>query len=211
MILLFKAGWFRWIFGVLFLFSLLFCLHHLRGERTPLFLPLSSPRYWTLALPVWVAAGVTADLVLGVCYLALGVILIPRHFLRWTLTSASRLFGTHRIPLILAGGLMAGLLEEPIFRWEIQPLLISEMGLAEGVIATAALFAAFHWNPMANLLTLWAFPRSILFSYLFIRAKNPLVPVLVHALGDCFFLYLIASLERYGLTHLPPEESTRPR
>jgi membrane protease YdiL (CAAX protease family) len=207
MVLFFKAGWFRWLFGMVFLAALLFLIHRARGTTDPIYAPLWMPEYRNIRLLGWVALGCAADFAFAICLFGLGTLVLPRYFLRWTLTSSARLFARHGLPLTLAAGLMAGFIEEPIFRWEIQPQLVGELGPKEGALIVAALFAAFHWTPLTNCLALWAFGRSLIFSWLFLKSGNPLVPMFARAFGDMAFIGLIARLGQAGLTFLPLSEA----
>lgn len=206
MILFFKAGWARWVLGAVALAAVLWWIHYLRPGA-----PGWTTLYRIPAIREWgsVAAGVGFGLTIEFAALGtvavVGTFLFPNQCLRWLTREPSRLYSDGTGLSALAGGLMAALLEEPLFRSELQPEMVREAGGAEGYYLLALLFAACHWTPYTNLMAVWAFPRSLLFSYLYRKWEIIWVPMLAHGIGDFLYLYLFAKLGRQGLTHERPE------
>ena len=205
MILFFKAGWGRWFLGVCFLAGLLLLLHHLHAVSTSPLEFLKSPDSNPARVAVWAILGVCFDLGGLFAFLAASTILLSRKFPRWFLGESVRLFGRHNSLLAAAAALMTFLLEEPLFRLYLQPGLGDELGFREGILAAAAVFAAFHWSPFTTVWTIWAFPRFLLLTYAMERGGSPLVPMVAHAVSDFVLILLISRLGRLGLTWVRPD------
>ena len=209
MILFFKSGWLRWLAGVAILSAALWWVHRLRGPVPSLEYDYRIPpiRDWGIVLK-WVGVGLGVELgALFVVVLA-GTLILPKHFLRWLTKGPARLFSKGGFLSALAAGLMAALLEEPLFRLELQPELLRETAGSEGYYLLAFVFAACHWTPYTNWLALWAFPRSLILSYIHRSGGIGWIPMLAHGIGDFFYLFLFAWLGKQGLTHERPEKPT---
>lgn len=209
MLVLFKAGWFRWLFGVVFLSLLIFLVHELRQTRQPILHPLTDPANRQIFLPLWVAATVAADFAAVTATLLVGTLLLPRRFLRAALRSSAAAFQGVTLPLAIAGAVMAGGLEEVLFRWEIQPALVDEFGLQAGIAGTAVAFGILHWSPFTNTLALIAVPRSYVYSTALSATGNPLVPCMARFIAEFAYLWGIGYLIRKGLTAEEPEVPER--
>jgi len=206
LILFFKAGWIRWTIGVAVLSLALWFVHDLRQGAPALENHYRIPqvRQWGTVMK-WVGIGLFAEFGTLAAVCMTGVVLFPNRFLRWVTKGPARLFSKGNAFSALAGGLLAAFLEEPLFRLELQPELVREAGGIDGYYLVAVLFAACHWTPYTNLMSMWAFPRSLLFSYLYQSGGVTWIPMLAHGIGDFVYLYLFAWLGRQGLTHERPD------
>lgn len=93
-----------------------------------------------------------------------------------------RVLGRMRLPEYIAGGLMAALAEEPIFRGTL--LVAIDRGIL-GVAITGLLFAACHWLRREFLLFwFWAMLEGIWFGLLMIGTGSLLIPMIAHGLHD---------------------------
>lgn len=99
---------------------------------------------------------------------------------------AEAVLGPMRWPEYLAGGLMAGLAEEPLFRGIVLPAASSLSSSASvGVAAAALLFAACHWLRWEFWpFWIWALWEGILFGLLLVWSGSVLVPMAAHATHD---------------------------
>ncbi len=205
MIPLFKAGWFRLLLGAGFLYAALVLLHRARGGAVPIFQPFLSFPVLSGQWMIWIPLGIVLDISILLFFFSMGTLIAPRLFPRAFLTSCARLYGGHGPFLVLACGLVAAGLEEPLFRWEIQKQSANDLGVSEGIVLAALLQAAAYWSPLTNLLALLAFARGLLFGFLYDQTGHPLTPALVHGIGELMFIGGIAFLGRFGLTSVPPD------
>jgi membrane protease YdiL (CAAX protease family) len=84
----------------------------------------------------------------------------------------------------LAGGLVAGLGEEPLFRGVLLPLL-SAPSTAFGLLATAALFGAAHYiRPSLRLIAVWAAWQGLLLCAAYRLTGSLAAVMLAHFLHD---------------------------
>ena len=79
---------------------------------------------------------------------------------------------------IVAGGLLAGLGEETLFRGVVQH--------EWGILPAALLFALAHAGRGIRLLAVWAVLQGLIFGWLYALTGNLLVPMLVHGAHDMF-------------------------
>ena len=87
-----------------------------------------------------------------------------------------------RWPEYVAGGLMAALAEEPLFRGTL--LVAIDHGIL-GVVITGLLFAACHWMRREFLLFwFWAMLEGIWFGLMMIGTGSLLIPMIAHGLHD---------------------------
>lgn len=207
MILFFKNSWVRWFAGVAILSAALLFVHDFRGLVPPLARHYYIPPVgeWGTVLK-WVAIGLGLELGILSVIVLVGTIALPKNFLRWILKEPARLYANGTFLSALAGGLMAALLEEPLFRLELQPELVREASRNEGYLMVALIFAACHWTPSTNLLAFWAFPRSLILTYIHQAGGIGWIPMLAHGIGDILYLSLFAWLGKQGLTHERPEK-----
>lgn len=206
MILFFKAGWIRLALGAGFLYTALALVHRGRGITGPIFQHFQVAPVFSIHWVKWVPLGIALDILLILLYFSLGAMLAPKLFPRAFLTSCARLFARHGPLLVLGCGVFAAGLEEPLFRWEIQKQLMSDVGAREGVVLAALLQAAACWTPLTHLLTGLMFLRGLLYGLVYQISGHPLAPVMVHGVGELLFIGGIALMGRFGLTSIPPEE-----
>ena len=90
--------------------------------------------------------------------------------------------GRMRLPEYITGGLMAALVEEPLFRGTL--LMAIDRGVL-GVVITGLLFAACHWLRREFLLFwFWAMLEGIWFGLLMVGTGSLLIPMIAHGLHD---------------------------
>jgi hypothetical protein len=208
LVLFFKAGWLRWLFGVFLLSALLWFAYRLRNVPTSFYsFPHQSSSQQAIAV-WWVVAGFGLDLGLVLGFLLSGSLLLPTRFPRWVSREAARLFSDRGILLAAAAGAMAAFLEEPLFRMYVLPETIEEIGIEQASYFAALLFAAFYWTPYTNMLAIWAFLRFLLLSRLEELGGTPAVPMAVHGVMDFAYILLVSRLGRAGLTHIPPGQES---
>ena len=90
--------------------------------------------------------------------------------------------GRMRWPEYITGGLMATLVEEPLFRGTL--LVTIDHGVV-GIMITSLLFAACHWlRPKFLLFWFWAMLEGIWFGLLMVATGSLLIPMIAHGLHD---------------------------
>ena len=90
--------------------------------------------------------------------------------------------GRMRLPEYITGGLMAALVEEPLFRGTL--LMAIDRGVL-GAVITGLLFAACHWLRREFLLFwFWAMLEGIWFGLLMVGTGSLLIPMIAHGLHD---------------------------
>jgi len=204
--LLYKTGWVRWAFGAIFLSALIWQLEILRRPYYQLHDYLLLEEFRELSAIGWIALGLVGEFALAAGFLLIGTALLPMQFFRWTFARLATWNGIQGWPLIIAGALLAGGLEEILFRVQIQTELTNELGEREGLFVTAAIFAVYYWTPVTNLISLWTFGRGLVYGYLFLKTGNPWVPIVVRFVSEGAFLFGVTFLSRAGLVREPPEK-----
>jgi membrane protease YdiL (CAAX protease family) len=116
-----------------------------------------------------------------------------RPFLEAFSAGFPRLFGRISVQAIFAGGLLAALGEETLFRGILQ----REWGL----LAAAVLFALAHVGRGLTLFSIWALLEGLLFGWLYQITGNLLVPMIVHGVHDSAGMFVGRYL--YG-RYIPP-------
>ncbi|MBI1929350.1 CPBP family intramembrane metalloprotease [Candidatus Poribacteria bacterium] len=90
--------------------------------------------------------------------------------------------GAMRWPAYIAGGLMAALTEEPLFRGV---LLLSFDNRVLGIGMAAVVFAFCHWLRLEFLgFWFWAILEGLLFGILMVLTGSLLVPMIAHGIHD---------------------------
>ncbi len=104
--------------------------------------------------------------------------------------------GRMRLPEYITGGLMAALVEEPLFRGTL--LMAIDRGVL-GVVITGLLFAACHWLRREFLLFwFWAMLEGIWFGLLMVGTGSLLVPMIAHGLHDIVGYRIFQAMIRDG-------------
>jgi len=137
------------------------------------------------------ALGVNA-VVHGVCKRLFGVS-YERRFRR----HGEAVLGPMRIPEYLTGGLMAAVVEEPLFRGLVLPLAGGHQ--VAGVALAALLFGAAHWLRAEFLpFWIWAVWEGVLFGALMVISGSVLAPMIAHGLHDVVAYVVLRRLMRSG-------------
>jgi len=203
MLLLFRSGWLHVLFGTVFLAGTIAVIGFLDGNPFSFFAPLRNSAWLKPELALWVVEGMLGHLGILAAATLVGVTIFPERFLRWWLTSLSRIYANMSPLRAVSLGLMAALLIEPLLRLGLQPRIIQEFEPISASFALAAIVAGASWTPFANTLTLVTFFESLWFSYLFIASKNPYVPVLAHGLSEFAIAMIVWRIQRMGFTSEP--------
>ena len=104
--------------------------------------------------------------------------------------------GRMRLPEYITGGLMAALVEEPLFRGTLLGAI--DRGVL-GVVITGLLFAACHWLRREFLLFwFWAMLEGIWFGLLMVGTGSLLVPMIAHGLHDIVGYRIFQAMIRDG-------------
>jgi hypothetical protein len=140
------------------------------------------------AVAIGAVAGAGCGLVNMLLHRSLLYFLRAGSYARRFETFAIEVIGRMRRVDAVAGGIMAGLGEEPLFRGVIVPAFGSPV---LGVIVAAVVFGLAHHLKREYLgFLIWGMAEGILFGTLFVATESIIVPAVTHAIFDTVgFLY----------------------
>jgi membrane protease YdiL (CAAX protease family) len=207
MVLFLKSTWVGIILLTAILAAALFGIHWARDVHTPVYHFSQHLSSDGARIFLYTVVAILADILAPALILGLAMVLLPHRGFRWLTRGPARLFARGGWKLAVGCALVVLLLEEPLWRMQIQPELRDRFGKEGGDILTTLGFFLAHWTPYTNLLAIWSIPRFWFQTWLMDFAGSAWIPMIGHAVGDFFWMGIFGLLGRGGLTHRAPEKA----